>query len=499
MSNNKIPKLEDLRKQNGAENLTEEPIKTTGPILDEDDDVVVENAPAQNPTAESYTGPGVIVDKLPTPEDGTRRVGPLEDKERREDIQRTLREMDEEIMEQHRQFIEMTKGGKLTPPLPEGAVRNPNVSTEEITVLIDKTGAGNFNFTPEEQARIDRADRIKLVEVTNKELQNVKIKKKFDRSKHSAYVKKTFNRTLAPVLALASNYTAKMRNIPAIEALQIMQRPGKDSVKSMLEKWGILYDKITDVSGGDFKDFDDFLKYTAYCDYNNFIYAILCSSYPESDSVGFTCTQEGCEKPFRVEYKNNELIRKDTITPECADVMRALIDMTSNSDTKTCRENMEKYSALSNVYRFLVDETSGILVDIYIPSVREQADNIIPYITEEMTNNDLMQRVVVLAHNIQRILLPGDEDVPKQDTFNENDYIEASDFNDVVYLLSQFNEYQLELIENRINNMLSPYMLQYGLEKVVCPYCKHNYGAYPMGLDALLFQRVRQRMRTEIV
>jgi hypothetical protein len=65
-------------------------------------------------------------------------------------------------------------------------------------------------------------------------------------------------------------------------------------------------------------------------------------------------------------------------------------------------------------------------------------------------------------------------------------------------LLGQLNEYQLGVINKMVERMLSPYVIRYGLDNVVCPFCKHDYGEYPMNLDRLLFQRVQHRMQTEL-
>jgi hypothetical protein len=113
-----------------------------------------------------------------------------------------------------------------------------------------------------------------------------------------------------------------------------------------------------------------------------------------------------------------------------------------------------------------------------------------------MVNVETSQRLVMVAHNIKSILLPATNDA----TSIENiEYIEADSLSDIVYLLGQFNEYQLGVIERMINNMLSPYVIKYGIDNIVCPYCKHDYGEYPMNLDRLLFQRVQRRMQTELV
>lgn len=379
---------------------------------------------------------------------------------------------------------------------PEGEEGGKIVDPQEVTILFDKTGMGNINFTDDEKKRIETAKKIKLVEVTNKKLETVKIKsKKINDVNRSKYIQKTFNRALSPVMALASGYSAKMRNVSAVESLQIMQRPENDTAKTMLEKWSVIYSKIIDPSCGPFEDFDDFISKTAYLDYNNFIYSILCNSYPEEDSVSFNCNQDGCGKEFTVKFKNKDILRKNDFTEAQKNVVVGLTEAAASGNPEIGKKYMEEHSIVDQLVRFAVDDHSAILVDIYIPSVKEQCENILPFVTADMARPD-KQRVTMLAHNIKSIYLPDtDGDVSDIDDI---EYVEADNFTDIVYLLSEFNENQLDIIGKEIEKMLAPYMIRFGLDNVKCPFCRHNYGAYPMNLDRLLFQRVQRRLTTEI-
>ena len=466
-------------------------VTDNGPTIDDEDDVIEEkeSSPIKNEEV-GYDGPGIILDKLPEPEDTRRKIGPMADKERQDDVAATLREMDEEIHEQHKKFLEIVKSGAVKKKDENGNVIEP----ENVTVLIDKLGYGDFTFTADEKKRIERAKKIKLVEVENRELQTVKIAKKFDKATQSKYIQRSFNRTLAPVIALASGYTAKMKNVSAIESIQMMQRPGTDSAKSILEKWSLIYNKLTDFSCGDFKDFDDFIAHTAYADYNNFIFAMLCSSYPESDSVSFTCNREGCGKPFEINYKNKELIRHDLMTEPQKELMAELIQVSSTGNIKEGKDYAEKYAPVGQVERFPVDNETGILIDITIPSVKEQCERIIPAITEDMAV-DTMRPIVIMAHNIKSILLPADDEI---EDFTKGEYIEVDEFGDIVNILSQMNSSQWGVIRNRITKLLNNYVIRYGLRKVTCPNCKYDYGEYNMDLEEVFFQRVQQQMTTEI-
>jgi hypothetical protein len=138
---------------------------------------------------------------------------------------------------------------------------------------------------------------------------------------------------------------------------------------------------------------------------------------------------------------------------------------------------------------------SAILVDIYVPSVKEQCENILPRITADMvTGSD--PRLVVLAHNIRRVLVPVNLD--EAESFDDLEYEEYDLLENIVELMKTFNDDQLSTIEEMISRMLRPYTVSYGLDDVVCTNCGHHHGAYSMNLDQLLFQRVQRRTQTRI-
>jgi hypothetical protein len=163
------------------------------------------------------------------------------------------------------------------------------------------------------------------------------------------------------------------------------------------------------------------------------------------------------------------------------------------------KEDNYKYmidnSVVSSLVRFRTDDISAILVDIYVPSVKEQVENILPRITPEMING-ADTRMVVFAHNIRRILVPVNLD--EVDNFDDLEYDEIDTLEDIVEFMKTFNDEQLATIETMITRMLRPYTVTYGLDDVVCTNCGHHHGAYSMNLDRLLFQRVQRRTQTTI-
>lgn len=509
MANEHVVDFDELKKESvnltpqeepvEEERLTDKPIPQSiqnapmsdGTVSIDSDGIIITDDDVSDINTESYDGPGMIID---TPEkrkeDTPVRIGPLANEERVTGINNTLNEMDEQIMEAHKQFMEITKGGKDIPRTEKTQIAN----IDEVTIILDKSGLGEVSFTEEEKKRIEKAKRIKLVEVSDKKLATLKIKKKLKKDDDFTVVQKSFDRSLSSVIALASGYTAKMSNISALEAIKLTQRPGTDTANSILEKWSLIYEKMKNVSCGSFETFDDFISNTAFADYNAFLYALICSSYPEEDAMTFTCRSEKCKdlpnKDFEIKYKNKGLIRTDLITEEQASAMQKIIEA---APILTEAKKVKEQSPVNQTMRLAFDDDSGIIVDCTIPSVKDVIERIHRNLDDELRSAD-NQIALLLATNIQAIYIPDYESTDE----DEYEYTELTDIHHIVQAINQFTEYQTNLLGEYLDSITRKYLIRFGLPSVVCPRCHHDYGEFDVELDRIVFQRVQQRMETQI-
>ncbi len=395
----------------------------------------------------------------------------------------------------HEQDAAKMNGEEQKPEATDGKL----TGSEDITILIDRAGLGKFEFTEEEKERIEHSKRIRIVEVEDKALKNLKIKKTVDGKDKFHILKRNFDKSLSPVIALASGYTCKMKNIAASEAIRMYQGPGEDTANSILDKWSVIYDKITDVSRGKFDDFEDFCKHTAFMDYDAFLYGMICSSYPEDDTIPFNCPKDkgGCGKDFEFAYNNKQMIRQDLIKDETKAIMADIINNAAYVDQARAFADA---SPVNNFERFVLDKESGIIIEIYIPSVYEMVERVFRKMD---SNKDLSAREnrpnILLAQGIKNIYIPDYETMPDSANIEDIDYIDVSGVEAIIEALKNFNEMQINLIAKKLNQMTEFYSLTFGFPSIVCPHCKHDWGRYDMELDNILFRRVQQRVTTEIV
>jgi hypothetical protein len=114
MANTKNPSLDELKKN--ATSLTDEQ-----PNIDDDDDVVIaedeEVTVDKEEPEKTYNGPGVVIEGPIKKEADVRNVGPLANKDTQDGVEKSLRELDEQILEQHKKFLDITKNGKAVPDI----------------------------------------------------------------------------------------------------------------------------------------------------------------------------------------------------------------------------------------------------------------------------------------------------------------------------------------------------------------------------------------------
>ena len=466
---------------------------------DDDDEVglIITKKETSNPpktpiskNEDTYDGKGVVIQGPVKKQQGETgiKTGALANPERVDSIKQTFKEMDSQIAEAKAKAEKHYAEEKAK----AAAAKQQKIeSGDTVEVVINKSALGTITFTEEEKSRLEKAKKIRLIEVEDKELKTLKVKKKIRKKDEFKILKKNFDKSYSPVMAIASGYTCKMKNISAIEAIRMYQRPGRDTANSILEKWSLIYDKIIDVSRGPFNDIEDFLRHTAFHDYENFVFAMIASSYPEDDAIEFVCDKElgGCGKSFSINYKNTSMIRQDLIQDSTKRIIGDIINHAPFVDK--AKEYADK-SPVNYTKRFFVDNTSGIIVELYIPSVHDIMKN---YFEEIQENEDLLSTkdrdLVLLAQGIKSIFIPDYEE-------DDGSFYQAEGVLAIVEALEDFTTPQLQLITNKTLELTEPYTIRYGIPKVVCPHCKHDFGQYTMSLDSILFQRVQQQVMTEI-
>lgn len=354
---------------------------------------------------------------------------------------------------------------------------------EEAVVIIDKTGMGKvIDFTDEDREKLSRSKKIKLEEVENIKISTLKTKKPKKGNKLNDIIQNTIKMNTTPVVLPVSGYTCVMKGCSAHELISFVNG-GESQMDSLLNKWSIIYSKIVSTSLGNLT-FNEFLSKTASLDYNILVYGILCSTYPDNDTIQLTCRTDGCKKNFDYEYSIRSLMRVEQMSEKMMDLIADAVDNSYSLETsKECHENapinqVEQYILPSSQYVIELQVQSAY--DLIHKSIKELADK-----DRDKSKDD----AVILSTAIGRILIEDPED---------GEYFEFDSPKDICDIICSLDATDTSVLTTLANKFLNGLDIKFGLMDIECPSCKHYTPSIEMDIESILFYRYQQEMSTVV-
>lgn len=365
----------------------------------------------------------------------------------------------------------------------------------EAVVIIDKSRMGVVDgFTPEERAKMRKADVIKLKEIENVSLENVVIRRPKEKKSVKDILRRSRNPFTTNVVAVASGYTAVMKGGSSYEIIALL-RDLEDPVLSVESKWQLIYDKIDSMSCGKPAEFTDWLKITAAVDYDVFIYGILVATYPDEDEITFECKNPECKKvhhEFTHKYSVRSLIRAERMS----DIMKQRFEATINNagSIEMSKQYMENESPMSKVRRCKLPEAEFI-VDFRIRSAYDLIYSSIKDIQEAELPADYNE-IATTATSIDRILVPDYE--AGLDEMGNYVYDEFTSPVDIVELIHSLRDKDLLVVNKVSDEVYSDVSFDFGLMNIICDKCHTVTPFHEMEVERILFRKLQQAAATQI-
>lgn len=490
MSTNEMPDLKAIRRQMDeeariAEANGETPIvggmdwaKNLEDTTDNTpENVRVEEIP-QPPTApvEEYNGPGMVIEKREEepPKEYT-GISPTTQGY----IDAYLADMDRVIEEQQE--------AEANAPVETEEINDEDdsdASYEEAVVMIDKLGVGRvLDFTPEEHAKLTKAKTIKLNEVETVAIETYNRKRVKDPKNAKSIIKSVNTLHTTPICLPISGYTANIRGCTAYELMSLLDG-GSNVVLDAQTKWSLIHSKIESTSIGNM-DFNEFLMNTAAADYNNFIYGILCATYPEAETTTLKCTD--CKTTYEYPYSVRGLIRPERMSDRLRDQFKNIIDASVTVEDAVRVHDNSPIKFLKAV-RLPI---SGIIVEIQVQSAYDYINNSIKALTtDEKDPNAKYNTAMVIATLVKRVLIEDPEDPDSMYEFTSS--------KDIAEIIYELRERDILIIRSFGDELMGDMTIEYGFKDVSCPKCGKSIDYIPVDPEKLLFQRYRQELSASI-
>lgn len=365
----------------------------------------------------------------------------------------------------------------------------------EAIVLIDKIGMGQaINFSDQEREKLRKVNVIKLKEVEEVSLEQLKIKRPKKETRAQDILRKGRNPFSTNIAAVASGYTATIRGGSSYEIIALLKE-ASNSVLDTEAKWQLIYDKIETMSCGKPATFTEWLKITAASDYNTFLYGILVATYPDDDTITFTCNTADCKKEkyeFNWSYSVRGLLRAERMS----DVMKERFSKTvDNSHTVSLsKAYAENESPMSNTKRVKLPY-SEMIVELQIQSAYDLIYKSISDLGKEDVDKKYAE-IAVLSTSVGRILVPDMEE--GLDEYGNYSYYELVEALEIVEALYTLQDKDLVILNSLVTEIYSDISFDFGLMNIECPKCHQITPYHPMEVENILFRKLQQAAALEV-
>ena len=488
--NNEMPDVLDIL-NNGEQEVSTE----ASALIVSDDDFTKLNETTAKPK-EEYTGSGIVIEKseMKNPLDNAVRGGVTA--EMTDSVNDYIAEQNKQIAEAKAaaelmkekgltaEMIDAAKGRKFPHKIDREALKKAETPTQIVNIYLDGTDMGKTQLSDDVMKKIQYADKVNLISVQN--LMGIKIARNTQED-HLSIIQKAFDRTLSPFIALGSGYMGKMGNCSTADFMKLGRAIDSGAnYQSQIDRWQLLYEKMRYSSIGLFDSFDAFLKGTAYDDYENLEFALICSSLPEDTTLSFTCPD--CNQQFNMTVKNKDLLRTEMVNEDMKDFVAEIVE--ADTFVERAREVYKK-APFNQITRISVngDKDLTVIMDLYAPSAYDAINRVFKGIPEEYHEKEDYAPYIGLVNLVKAIYIAQDE----PDETGEYIYDAFEDPVEILETLVRFNEPQLNRITLYMNEAYLSHKYYYGIQNVVCPNCKHELGEYTMNMDQLLFLKLHRQ------
>lgn len=358
-----------------------------------------------------------------------------------------------------------------------------------VEILIDKTGLGtDFMFTDEEKEKITEAESIKLNEVKLIDINAIRAKRS-QKSFQDVIKSYDLSGERVTICFPASGFKAQMKGLTYGEYSDILLSMENVRFDQHYKRLSIIYNKMTNISTGPFKDFEDFLKHFAYVDIPLAIYGMFVATEKEVQEIPLRCGDPKCGKSFDWKYNTRSILRLDRCDDEFLEAMKKIATADATEYDTIAKE------AAVNTSKYIELPESKFICEVGVISAYEYLYNVVPLENEE-TFGETFTDDVNGVYKENRILLNIISSIQVPD--GEGGYIECTTNKEILDALYNISATEVQILATLVIKVLAKWNIVFSFGEVQCPHCKTITKNMDMSIDELVFQTYNRLMSTEI-
>ena len=355
-------------------------------------------------------------------------------------------------------------------------------------------------------------DGEKLEELTKTNVINVRVREVTDEDMRSTTIIenpqdlgiiKPYESNLndVPITLPMSGYRCVIKPINWFETIDLLAPTSNSKIDFQIQRWSIIYNHIKNVSIGDFKDFDDFLKKTKYADLPILEWAILVATGDEEEPLDFTCGNPKCKKHYQYRYIPRTIIHLNE--ERIPKKYRKVANATGPSAIQLFNEINSKRK------RYQLPKT-GMIVEMNEPSAYEYINKILPLVIEKYTekrpddpdmenfNEETLQgdpTLVNFSYRIAMMMRISAISIP--DTQQPNREYRFTNWDDIEKCIDSIRDMTESMLVVKLcmesRDMAD--VAEFYLENVQCPHCGRTDKKIPItNITQTLLFRISRRL-----
>lgn len=373
---------------------------------------------------------------------------------------------------------------EVDPDSPEGKKK------KTIEVLIDKTGLGSdFMFTPEEKLKLAEAERILITSTSTLDISSIKAAPS-DKAFQDVVNTSDLSSTRTTICFPASGFKADMTGMGYGEYADVaIDVDNGFSFDKYRKRLTVIYNKMRNISCGPFKDFETFLKGFAYTDISMAIYGLYLSTEPEEQSLQLRCGNPGCENSFDWYFRAHSLLRLNKCADKFLEKMHEITTAPA-SNYDDIRRNSEVLNP-----RYIKLPMSNFIVEVGIASAYDFLYNFVPLLDQDtfeesfpdMEYEDSLDKLSLLTV-VRSIRIPDGDDK----------YIECYGYKDILGAIERIHPKEIKILLAYMAKLQSQYQITFSFGDVTCPHCGNVSHDMNVTIDELVFRTYQQLTNIEI-
>ena len=369
---------------------------------------------------------------------------------------------------------------------------NQDMSPEKqkmVEILIDKTGLGtNINFTDDERKKIQEADTIKINEIKKIDINTIRIARPKS-SFQNAINQYDYSGSRITMAFPGSGFKADIKGLTYGEYSDIATSVDNSDFDKVRKRLSVIYNKLTNISTGPFKDFDDFLKHFAYNDITLALYGLYIASDSELEEMTLQCNNDTCKKTFKKSFNTRNLLKLD----KCGNTLLKKWTEIVSAPSERYQEIQENASV--NVSNIIELPDSKYLLDLGMISAYDYLHNIVPLLNEDTFNEtfgedeaDTMYQIMFFLLAIRSVYVPN----------KDGGYDQYFGYKDIINIIYTISPRESNILTSYLGKLNDEYNYSFELTGVECPYCHTKSDSVDVDVNNLLFQTYQRLVNTRI-